>query len=65
MTLSPTSKKVLHSAAVAALSGGLAYLSGALAGGSIPKWQSLAVGVLAAAGSRLAGWALAKVETAP
>lgn len=65
MTLSPTTKKVLHSAAVAVLSGGLSYLSGALAGGTIPKLNALAIGVLAAAGSRLAGWALAAIETSP
>lgn len=65
MTLSPMTKKNLHAAAVAALTGALAYVSGALAGGAIPGWRALGVGVLAAGGSRLAGWALARIQTSP
>jgi len=63
LTLSPTTKKNLHAAAVMALSGGLSYLAGALAGGSLPKLSALGIGIAAAAGSRLAGWALAQVNT--
>lgn len=64
MTLSPTTKKNLHSLAVAAITGGLTYLTGAFASGQLPGLKALGMGVAVGAGGRVAGWLLARVETA-
>jgi len=63
VTLSPAAKKTWHTFVVACVSGPLSYLAGTFSTGHVPGLKILAVGVLTAAGSRVAGWALAKVET--
>lgn len=64
MTLSPTTKKTIHTGAVAFASGALSYISVALATGHLPSIKSFLIGSLAGGVSRLAGWALARLETA-
>lgn len=63
MTLSPAAKKTWHTLIVASVSGPLSYLAGTFSTGHVPGLKVLVVGILTAAGSRVAGWALAKVET--
>lgn len=63
MSLSPVSKKLLHTL-VAGIAGGLAYLVGALSAGVFPGLKVLAVGFLCAAVARIAGYVLARIDTA-
>jgi hypothetical protein len=65
MTLSPITKKAIHTAVVLTVSGGLTYLMGALSVGHFPGWKALGIGAATAAGSRLAGWMLAEIQTTP
>jgi len=61
--MSPTAKKVLHTAAVGCATGMLTYLSGLVVGQPVPTTRVLILSVLVAGVSRAAGALLAWLST--